>query len=248
MSLKNANQMRYVGRDVNDNYILRPLTHGDNRDLEKALYKDIKVFDIAPNNPEKITALQRNKAHAMIADINENWGEPFDLVKDDFKLLFCRETGHPWFSLADCTKETATMFIEWLVAYCFENDIDFYMKDMHLTMDINKVMFFCAATQRSFVTARRKIHVPLEIHHVNAVGSEKRSKTDHRGRYYMILEHQYHVEIEMIGYRAFCEKYHVGAIKLTDEQILKYKLMSKKQMDERDSDPNYEIRSWQLPE
>ncbi len=246
--MRYANQVRLVGRDNEGNYILRPLTKGDNKELETAAMKKIELYDLTPNDPDVITSLQRRKIHALIKDINENWGDPFDLVKDDLKLKFCDETGHLWFSLSDCKKATATMFIEWLVEYCFKYDLDFYMKDMHLTTDINKMMFFCAANKRCFVSARRKVHVALEVHHVNAVGSEKRSKTDHRGRYYMILESKYHHEIEMIGYTAFCAKYHVGAIKLTDQQILDYKLMSNKQMQEMDADPDYEIRRWQLPE
>ncbi|WEG74391.1 putative HNHc nuclease [Vagococcus intermedius] len=241
-------EVRLIGRDSNGNYVLRPSTVGDNKAMELAIRKGHKYFKLETIDPESITALQRRKIYAMFKDINEYWCDPLELVKEYLKTHFCFETGRQTFSLSSCSQETAMFFIDWLVSYCFKHGLDFDMKDIHLTMDVNKVMFLCAAERRCFVSARQRTVAALEIHHVNAIGKEKRSKADHRGRYYMILEKKYHDELHFIGYTKFIAKYHCGPIKLTDDQIIKYGLMSRKQMDERDSNPHYEMKSWQLPE
>ncbi|TRZ30925.1 hypothetical protein AUF15_08325 [Enterococcus avium] len=64
----------------------------------------------------------------------------------------------------------------------------------------------------------------------------------------MILRAELHNEIHQLGYDEFCQKWHVGAIKLSDQQILDFGLMSEKQMKQLDDNPDYEIKDWQLPE
>ena len=134
------------------------------------------------------------------------------------------------------------------VEYCFHYDIPFDGKDLHLVHDMNRKMFLSALHNRCFVTQARRQDAVLHIHHVNAVGMGKRSKVDHRGRYYMILRAELHNEIHQLGYDEFCKKWHVGAIKLSDQQVLDFGLMSEKQMKELDDNPDYEIKDWQLPD
>ena len=243
--------MRIVGKQPNGDFIVRP--DSDSREEMDLLIERRKTLLTAQQfNPNKITRPQQKIAHALIRDINDysNNEQVIQLEEDSLKIKFCIDLSYPFdrlFSLSNCTKELATQFISWLVEYCFHHDIPFEGKDLHLGFDLNRKMFLCALHNRCFVTMARRQDAPLHIHHVNEVGRGNQNKADHRGRYYMILRPELHNEIHILGYTEFCKKWHCGAIKLTDQQIVDFKLMSKKQMDERDADPNYKIRDWQLP-
>lgn len=241
------NRAEIIGQDTEGNFIMCPGTDEDREELLKLFQKGITQFDMAQSDRNRLTAQQRKKASALIRDINTQMEQPFIVVKHDLKLQFCAQYKLEYFSLSNCHKEVAGLFISFLVEYCFEHDIDFYMKDLHLTFDIQRQMYLCAIHNRCFVTAARKDQQVLHLHHVNVVGSgNNRKKIDHRGRYFMILSAELHEEIHKLGYKSFCAKYHIGAIKLTGEDVLRFKLMTKQQLFEIDDEQ--EIQSWQLPD
>lgn len=244
--------MRIVGKQSNGDFVVRPID--DSKEELELLVKQRKTLLTAQAfNPNKVTHPQQKIAHALIRDIDSYTDNEWFIqnTEDDLKIKFCIDRGLPYeqlFSLSNCSKDLATHFISWLVEYCFHYDIPFDGKDLYLVHDMNRKMFLSALHNRCFVTQARRQDAVLHIHHVNAVGMGKRSKVDHRGRYYMILRAELHNEIHQLGYDEFCQKWHVGAIKLSDQQILDFGLMSEKQMKELDDNPDYEIKDWQLPE
>lgn len=242
---------RIVGKQRNGDIIIRPDADCQ-EEVNKLIQRRRMLLTLDSFDPKKITRLQQMKANALIRDINlYSDNEPHDDAKRKIKMDFSYLKGlpiEPVFSLSNCSRSLATSFIQYLVEYCFENDIPFDRRELHLTYDIGRMMFLSGVHNRCFATQARRDDAVLHIHHVNAIGKGSRSKVDHRDRYYMILRAELHDEIHRIGYWAFCEKYHCGAVKFTDEQLLSMNLMSKKQMEERDADPDYEIRDWQLPE
>lgn len=241
------NRVEIIGQDAYGNFIIRPDTEEDREELLKLQQKRVIEFDMIQADRDRLTAQQRKKANALIRDINKVEEKPKISKKHQLKLEFCAEYNLEYFSLKNCHKEVAGLFISFLVEYCFEHDIDFYMKDLHLTFDIQRQMYLCAIHNRCFVTAARKDQQILHLHHVNVVGSgNNRKKIDHRGRYFMILSAELHEEIHKLGYKSFCAKYHIGAIKLTGEDVLRFKLMTKQQLFEIDDEQ--EIQSWQLPD
>jgi len=244
--------MRIVGKKPNGDYIVRP-DLGSKEEMDLLIQQHKTLLTAQQFTPNKITRPQQKIAHALIRDIdsysNNEWF--IQNTEDDLKVRFCIDTGVPYdhlFSLSNCSKDLATQFIAWLVEYCFYYDIPFDGKDLHLGFDMNRRMFLSAVHNRCFATHARRQDDTLHIHHVNVVGRGSRKRVDHRGRYYMILRAKLHDEIHEMGYWDFCEKWHCGAIKLTDEQLINLKLMSKKQMEERDADPDYKIKDWQLPD
>lgn len=245
--------IRIVGKKPNGDYIVRPAEEDSQEELEGLIAKRKTLLTAQAFNPNKITRPQQKISHALIRDINDysNNERFIQNEEDELKIRFCIDRGLPFerlFSLSNCSKDLATQFISWLVEYCFYYDIPFDGKDLHLVHDLNRKLFLSALHNRCFVTQARRQDAVLHIHHVNAVGIGKRSKVEHRGRYYMILRAELHNEIHQLGYKRFCEKWHVGAIKLLDQQILDFGLMNQKQMKELDDDPDYEIKDWQLPE
>lgn len=221
-------------------------------ELEALISQKKTLLTLQAFDPNKVTRKQQQKAHALIRDINDFSDNDFiENAERNLKIDFCIQSGLPFdtlFSLSNCSRDIARQFITYLVEYCFKYDIPFDSKDLHLDFDTNRKMFLSAVHNRCFVTQSRRQDAVLHIHHVNPVGRNNRIIVDHRNRYYMILTAELHDEIHRLGYWDFCEKWHCGAIKLTDEQILNFGLMSKKQMQERDADPDYEIRDWQLPD
>ncbi|WP_407855611.1 putative HNHc nuclease [Enterococcus hailinensis] len=245
--------VRVVGKQKNGDYIVRAADEDSQEELEGLIAQRKTLLTAQAFNPNKITRPQQKIAHALIRDINDysNNERFIQNEEDELKIKFCIDRGLPFeklFYLSNCSKDLATQFISWLVEYCFHHDIPFDGKSLYLVHDLNRKLFLSALHNRCFVTQARRQDAVLHIHHVNAVGIGKRSKVDHRGRYYMILRAELHNEIHQLGYEKFCEKWHVGAIKLTDQQILDFGLMSQKQMKELDDDPDYEIKDWQLPE
>ncbi|WP_312541381.1 putative HNHc nuclease [Enterococcus sp.] len=241
---------RIVGKRNNGDVIIRP-DKESREDLETIIQRRKMLVTLQPFDADKATRLQQKKAHALIHDINNfSNNDPMFLAENDLKFKFCDAIGWPttpMFSLANCSKELASQFINFLVEYCFKHEIPFDRRELHLSMNVHRMMFLSAVHNRCFATQARRQDAVLHIHHVNAVGRGKRYVVDHRNRYYMILTAEMHNEIHAMGYWRFCEKWHCGAIKLTDQQIIDFKLMSKAQMKERDADPDYEIKDWQLP-
>lgn len=242
---------RIVAKRTNGDIVIRP-DQESQEDLEALIRRRKMLVTMQPYDADKVTRQQQKKAHALINDINSySNNDPMFLAENDLKYKFCDAIGWPTtpiFSLANCSKQLASQFINFLVEYCFKYDIPFDSRELHLSMNVQRMMFLSAVHNRCFVTQARRQDAVLHIHHVNAVGRGKRKEADHRNRYYMILKAELHNEIHELGYWRFCQKWHCGAIKLTDQQILDFKLMSQAQMDERDADPEYEIRDWQLPE
>lgn len=242
---------RIVGKQRNGDIIIRPDADSI-EDVEAMIRRRKLIITIQQFDVNKVTRAQQQKAHALINDINSySNNDPLYLAENDLKYKFCQSINYPtdpMFSLANCSKELASLFISFLVEYCFYYDIPFDRKELHLEFNLNRLMFLSSVYNRCFVTQMRRQDAVLHIHHVNAVGIGKRNEVDHRNRYYMILTAELHNEIHQLGYWRFCEKWHVGAVKLTDDQLLEMNLMTKKQMEERDSNPDYEIKDWQLPE
>lgn len=244
---------RIVGRKSNGDIIIRPDVDCL-QDVELMRKKRQTLITMEPTDDLKISRLQQKKIHALIKDINIYGRNEHDYIaKIRAKIAFLKHLELPFtleklFSLKDCSKELASEFINYLVEYCFDNNIPFDRRDLHTTYDIGRMMFLSSVHNRCFATQRMRHEAVLHIHHINAIGKEKRAEADHRGRWYMILTAELHNEIHWLGYHRFCAKYHCSGIQLTDEQLIDMGLMSRKQMEERDADPDYEIRDWQLPE
>lgn len=248
------NRLELIEINEEGNYIMKPFSDDDRGEMAHLIRKGLTSFDVIEHDDDLATAPQKAKAHALIRSINEYWEKPKIAIKRELKCAFWEEGGYgDWiessepFSLRNCSKELASEFISYLVEYCFMHDIDFYMKDLHLTFDVNRQMFLCAKYNRCFATGAKRETNVLHLHHVSAIGmGGNRNDIDHRGRYFMILKAVLHDEIHQIGYKAFVEKWHCGTIKLTGEDVLRFGLMSRKQMNEIDDE--LEIQSWQLGE
>lgn len=72
---------------------------------KKAKYAEIRIDD-----GRTITSLQRRKAYATIRDISSWTGYLPEEQKEWLKYLYIERTGNPYFSLSDCSMDTAREF------------------------------------------------------------------------------------------------------------------------------------------
>lgn len=93
--------------------------------------EEIKEFNISECfikliSPYLITEEQRKKAWVLISDIAEGtnrWGKLRDTVHREMKQAFCEQNYINRFSLSNCSRMTATRYIEFLISYILKNNI-----------------------------------------------------------------------------------------------------------------------------
>lgn len=173
-----------------------------------------------------ITAAQRRKAYVLINAIALWWSDtPQEVVKEVTKLIFVSE-GHTLketFSLSDCTREEARLYITWLIDFCIINDVPCGEPLHKIAEDLERYTWACLIKKRCAVCGRK-----AELHHVDAVGmGRNRKEICHIGMRALPLCREHHIEIHSIGREDFLKKYILEPIRI-DERIAKvYRLNTK---------------------
>lgn len=114
-------------------------------------------------------------------------------------------------------KEEATDFIEWLMGYFFENDIEMNLSTIKMLQenDQNKFAYLCLINQRCCICGR-KVTFP---HHVDRVGTHGYKNDDGINKRISPLCAYHHAEIESGKYtlKEFEEKYPTFIYLICDE-------------------------------
>lgn len=195
-----------VGRDGTELLVLVP-----NRDLtDLFLSKHIKVAEIRFYDGRSITAEQRKKAYATMADIASWTGELPEIMKEWLKYLHIARTGSGYFSLSNCSMDTAREFINTILDYALEQGIELTDFAVNRTDDTNRYLYSCIKNKRCAVCG-----TDGEIHHVDTIGmgNDRRKVDDSRYRK-ICLCRTHHTEIHTIGITKFTEKYHIYGIEV----------------------------------
>lgn len=197
-----------VGRDGTEILTLVP-----NRDLtEYFLSKRVKRAEIRFDDGRTITTEQRKKAYATMADIASWTGELPEIMKEWLKYLHIARTGSDYFSLSNCSMDTAREFINTILDYALEQGIELTECGIHRTDDTNRYLYSCIKNKRCAVCG-----TDGEIHHVDTIGmgNDRRKVDDSRYRK-ICLCRKHHTEIHTIGITKFTEKYHVYGIEVME--------------------------------
>lgn len=197
-----------VGRDGTEILTLVP-----NRDLtEYFLSKRVKKAEIRFDDGRIITAEQRKKAYATMADIASWTGELPEIMKEWLKYLHIARTGSDYFSLSNCSMDTAREFINTILDYALEQGIELTECGIHRTDDTNRYLYSCIKNKRCAVCG-----TDGEIHHVDTIGmgNDRRKVDDSRYRK-ICLCRKHHTEIHTIGITKFTEKYHIYGIEVME--------------------------------
>ena len=175
---------------------------------KKARYAEIRIDD-----GRIITSLQRRKAYATIRDISSWTGYLPEEQKEWLKYLYIERTGNPYFSLSDCSMDTAREFINIILDYALEEGIPLSERGIERTDDIGRYLYSCIKNKRCAVCGR-----PGEIHHVDAIGAGRdRRRVDDSGYRKICLCREHHTAAHQRGMKAFEQMYHVYGIVVQDD-------------------------------
>jgi hypothetical protein len=118
------------------------------------------------------------------------------------------------FSLSDCSREVARLYITWLIDFCLLHDIPCGEPLWKLAEDIPKYVYMSLVHKRCAVCGQK-----AELHHVDAVGSGRnRKEICHIGMRVLPLCRIHHTEIHKIGREDFLSRYILEPVKV-DERI-----------------------------
>ena len=180
--------------------------------------QNIRKCEVRFDDGRTISAEQRKKAYAIIGDIAEWSGHtPPEFEKDLLKNDFIKTFGIEYFSLSNCTMTTAREFINFLIDFCFENNISTCDTMLNRTDDIKYYLYSCIANRKCCICNEK-----AEIHHCEGskVGMGfNRNEISNLGRSAIALCRKHHNQAHS-SEKEFFEKYHVYGIKL-DEYLLK---------------------------
>lgn len=183
---------------------------------EKVAYyftdKRCRSAQIRLDDGRRITAEQRKKAYATMKDIAAYTGYLPEEQKEWLKYLHISRTGSDYFSLSDCSVDTAREFINTILYYALEEGIPLSDFGANRTDDIGKYLYFCIKHKKCAVCGK-----PGEIHHVDAIGMGRdRRKVDDSGSRKICLCRTHHTIAHEKGMDRFEQMYHVYGIAIKD--------------------------------
>lgn len=167
------------------------------------------------DDPRLISAEQRKKAYATIADIAFYLGYASEEVKEILKVYYCISSGEKMFSLSNCSRTTARKFISYILDFALEWGIPLADLGINRTDDISAYLYSCLKHKRCCRCGRDG-----EIHHIDTIGMGNNRKTlDDSKHKKMCLCRECHTEIHRIGVKSFCDKYKVYGIVFEGEVV-----------------------------
>lgn len=172
------------------------------------LEKRIRSAEMRFDDGRSISAEQRKKAYATIRDIADYTGYLPEEQKEWLKYYHIARTGCGYFSLSDCSMDTAREFINTILEYAIENGVQLSDLGLNRTDDIGKYLYYCIKHRKCCICGRDG-----EIHHVDAIGMGNDRRTlDDSGHRKICLCRKHHTIAHQRGMEAFEKMYKVYGI------------------------------------
>lgn len=194
------------------------------RGIEKYIfYEELQLVNatIIIHDPRQITPKQRKFLYAMYYDIavfSEGYCDNLSKTywNNFFKqLLIENELLDEHISLSNCSMEEANILIDFVLEFVFRNNIPLRLETIKEYDDMERWQYMCLKYRKCCVCGKN-----AEIHHYNAIGiGHDRKKVDDSKHLKMALCRSHHQEIHSMARDEFCKKYHIKAIRLTENQI-----------------------------
>ena len=178
---------------------------------------------ISPVDDRAVTKAQFGMIYGLFNDIALYTGYPPEYAKELMKAMFSAYKGIENFSMEGygISQVFAGEFIEYIIEFCFEQEIPFKYQKFHLSSDITRVLFLYLKYKSCFVCGKQH----AEVAHYEAVGAGRnRRKIDHSKHRFMALCTKHHKEQHNIGIKTFMQKHILVPIKLSPEQIKEFKI------------------------
>lgn len=180
-----------------------------NLSAEYIVNKEIGDCGLWFDDGRHISCEQRKKIYATLQDIGNFTGYTLDEIKEIMKLRFQEKFGIDNFSLSSCSIADAGQFIDFLMDFCFAEDIPLSDLGLNRTSHVSNYLYMCLKHKKCCVCGRSG----ADEHHEDAIGmGNDRTQVDDSKKRKISLCREHHTEAHMIGRYQFQEKYHVYGI------------------------------------
>lgn len=174
--------------------------------------KKIRNAEIRFDDGRHISAEQRKKAYATIRDISDWTGYLPEEMKEILKYQHMMRTGDAYFSLSNCSMDTARKFINTILEFALENGIPLSDNAIERTDDIGRYLYYCLLHKKCAICGKDG-----EIHHEDAIGmGNDRTKVDDSSYKKICLCREHHTLAHSLGVIRFREMYKVYGIVVKD--------------------------------
>ena len=174
--------------------------------------KKIRNAEIRFDDGRNISAEQRKKAYATIRDIADWTGYLPEEMKEILKYQHMMRTGDAYFSLSNCSMDTAREFINTILEFALENGIPLSDNAIERTDDIGRYLYYCLLHKKCAICGKDG-----EIHHEDAIGmGNDRTKVDDSSYKKICLCREHHTLAHSLGVIRFREMYKVYGIVVKD--------------------------------
>ena len=174
--------------------------------------KKIRNAEIRFDDGRHISAEQRKKAYATIRDISDWTGYLPEEMKEILKYQHMMRTGDSYFSLSNCSMDTAREFINTILEFALENGIPLSDNAIERTDDIGRYLYYCLLHKKCVICGKDG-----EIHHEDAIGmGNDRTKVDDSSYKKICLCREHHTLAHSLGVIRFREMYKVYGIVVKD--------------------------------
>jgi hypothetical protein len=174
--------------------------------------KKIRNAEIRFDDGRHISAEQRKKAYATIRDISDWTGYLPEEMKEILKYQHMMRTGDAYFSLSNCSMDTAREFINTILEFALENGIPLSDNAIERTGDIGRYLYYCLLHKKCAICGKDG-----EIHHEDAIGmGNDRTKVDDSSYKKICLCREHHTLAHSLGVIRFREMYKVYGIVVKD--------------------------------
>lgn len=174
--------------------------------------KKIRNAEIRFDDGRNISAEQRKKAYATIRDIADWTGYLPEEMKEILKYQHMMRTGDTYFSLSNCSMDTAREFINTILEFALENGIPLSDNAIERTDDIGRYLYYCLLHKKCAICGKDG-----EIHHEDAIGmGNDRTKVDDSSYKKICLCREHHTLAHSLGVIRFREMYKVYGIVVKD--------------------------------
>lgn len=174
--------------------------------------KKIRNAEIRFDDGRHISAEQRKKAYATIRDISDWTGYLPEEMKEILKYQHMMRTGDAYFSLSNCSMDTAREFINTILEFALENGIPLSDNAIERTDDIGRYLYYCLLHKKCAICGKDG-----EIHHEDAIGmGNDRTKVDDSSYKKICLCREHHTLAHSLGVIRFREMHKVYGIVVKD--------------------------------
>lgn len=174
--------------------------------------KGLRHAELRFDDGRHISVEQRKKAYATIRDIADWAGYLPEEMKEHLKYEHMIRTGDTYFSLSNCSMDTAREFINTILEFSLENGVPLTDDALNRTDDIGRYLYYCIMHRKCAICGRDG-----EIHHEDAIGmGNNRNRIDDSSYRKICLCREHHTAAHQMGVKRFREMYKVYGITVKD--------------------------------